>query len=175
MAENFDGLQIVADSAHPTWFKTFLTVFNKLVAALQRNTQSKVYFKDTMRFLQTTQVLRNGVNLTLTHDLASPAGVCLVAGRVATYAFSIASKTSVTVLVTLPSTSLVSPPIGVSTSAVTVAEPDKFRIGDIVSFGKQTRIITSIIGSRVTLNKALAFTDTYSMALFETKVTITYF
>jgi hypothetical protein len=175
MAENFDGLQIAADSAHPTWFKSFLTIFNRLVAALQRNTQSKVYFKDTIRYLQTIQPARNGISLTLRHDLDSPAGVCLVAGRVATYSFSIASKTSVTVLVTLPSSSLVSPPIGVSTSVVTIAEPDKFRIGDIVSFGKQTRIIQSIQGSRVTLNKALAFTDTYSMALFETKVTITYF
>lgn len=174
MVQKIDATEVGADPAHPTWFKSFLNVFNRLVVSLQRSQTNKDNFAERITYFQTTLVARNIEKLTLSHSLSKPAGVCLVAGRVAAFTAN-ATKTSVTVMVYLPSTPLVNPEQGTSLSSVVVAEPHLFQIGDKVSFGTALRSIVGILGSRVILNTPVTLSDCYSMALYDTKITITFY
>jgi hypothetical protein len=174
MVQKLDATEVRDDPAHPTWFRSFLRVFNQLVVSLHRSQTNRDFFPEKVRFFQTTQVARHAEKLALSHDLSNPGGVCLVAGRVAAFTYD-ATKNLVTVKVYLPSTPLIDPEQGTSAASVRVADPSFFQVGDTVLFGQQQRVIVGIKGSQVILNTPVPFNDCYSMALYQTKITVTFF
>ena len=137
----------------PTWFTSIFDSYQLVIKYLIQIGKNGIGFSNIILNTSFNARVEHSKPVRVTHGLSvTPTSITIQGGRVASYSVVSSDSKIAVVNVRLQSTPVTDTETLSVTILVNVLDPSLFNVGDSVLIGSQTRTITAIVGSRLTLD-----------------------
>jgi hypothetical protein len=137
----------------PAWFTNIFDGYQLIIKYLIQIGKSGVGFSDIILNSSFNARIEHSKPVRIPHNLlVTPTSITIQGGRVESYSVLNSDAKIAIVNVRLLSTPVTDTVTYSATLLVNVLDPTLFRVGDSVLIGSQTRKITAIVGSRLSLD-----------------------
>ena len=152
----FEGNYPAKPKEAPTWFDGFFENYALVIKFLNQAGKRGLNFSDNLLNFTSTVVVEHLTPVRITHPLGvTPTSINIQGGRYASYSIGSQNSTAVQATVRLLSTPCTDTENRNATTSIGVLDATLFKVGDSVLIQGQTRVITSIIGSRIGIDVAV--------------------